>query len=761
MRTKLIHRSKNIWRALAMALAAAALQAQAAPLGEGGKPRIPPRLEAEAASARVIVKYRANAAILASDIKKALSVDAGISGPQTAATLGQRLGLALSDGRALGSRSQVLHGQGLSSRALVEKLAQQADVEWVVEDQRRFALAAPNDPLYADNQTGSTPAAGQWYLRAPTGSVVSAINAEGAWAITQGSASIVVAILDTGIIKSHPDLSSKLLAGYDFISNIATANDGNGRDSDPSDPGDWITAAEDASGTFKGCGAEDSSWHGTRVASIVGAATNNGIGMAGTAPNAPLLPVRVLGKCGGYDSDIQAAMLWSAGIAVPGVSSNANPARVINMSLGSSGSCNAAYQDVVNQLAAAKVVVVAAAGNEGLAVGTPASCSGVVAVAGVRHAGTKVGYSSLGPEVAIAAPAGNCVNLDGQCLYPITAATNTGSTSPVGSSYTDGSNYNVGTSFAVPQVAGTVALMLAANSALTPGEVTSLLKSTARSFPSSGADAGVGTCQAPSGVAQNSECYCTTSTCGAGMLDAAAAVQAAAATALPTAVIASSASRVLAGETVTLDGSGSSAAGGRSIAAYRWSIIGGVGLASISGSSTASSVTLSAGAEGTVTVQLTVTDSLGQTATQSSSFAIAAGRPTAAFSASTSTPSAGSTVTLDGTASSAKGSARISAYQWEITSGASLASFSGATNASTATLAASAAGAVTVTLTVTDSNGYTASSSQTLTIGAANGGSGTTSSGSSSGGGGGAMSGLWLIGLLLAALALPGRARRR
>jgi serine protease len=744
----------------------ALLPLQAAQAAEGGQPRRQPTLEAGAEAARVIVKYRDSASVLSSDTKSILAAGSSSGGPQAAGAMGKRLGLTLTDGRAISARTQVLHATGMSSRRLAEQLAQDSEVEWAVEDKRRFISMVPNDPLYAAGQASTTPAAGQWYLRPYDSTIVSAINAQAAWDTTQGSSSIVVAVLDTGVIKAHPDLASKLLSGYDFINTTAVANDGDGRDSDASDPGDWITSTENASGTFKDCGVSNSSWHGTRTASLIGAATNNSVGMAGVAPNVMLLPLRVLGKCGGYDSDIQAAMRWAAGLSVSGLSTNTNPARVINMSLGSTDSCNAAYQSVVNELVAAKVAIVAAAGNEGLAVGTPANCSGVIAVAGIRHAGTKVGYSSLGPEVAISAPAGNCVNETGTCVYGLITATNSGTTSPTNTStatYNNGTNYSVGTSFAAPLVSGTVALMLSANSNLTPGELTSLLKSSARSFPT---NSSVSACQAPSSTAQTSECNCTTTTCGAGMLDTAAAVQAAAATVTPTPVISSSATLMLAGESVTLSGSGSTASSGRSLASYAWAITSGTGLASLSATSGAS-VTLSGSAEGQVTVRLTVTDSLGVSASQTVTVTVAAGRPSASFTASTSTPTVGASVTLNGSASSAQGSASISAYQWEITSGTSLASFSSATNASTATLLASAAGTVTVRLTVTDNNGYTGSSSQNLVISAAS--SSTTTSGStssstsSSSGGGGSLGGwggaLWLLGLALASLALGRRPR--
>jgi serine protease len=162
-----------------------------------------------------------------------------------------------------------------------------------------------------------------------------------------------------------------------------------------------------------------SSWHGTQVAGIVAAQANNSVGIAGIGGATRMLPVRVLGKCGGFDSDIIAGMRWAAGLAVPGVPANPNPARVINLSLAGSGTCSDVY-NAIAEIRAAGTLIVAAAGNETSPVEEPANCSGVLGVAGIRHTGTKVGYSSYGPEVGISAPAGNCVNTGaGQpCLFP-------------------------------------------------------------------------------------------------------------------------------------------------------------------------------------------------------------------------------------------------------------------------------------------------------------------------------------------------------
>jgi serine protease len=268
---------------------------------------------------------------------------------------------------------------------------------------------------------------------------------------------------------------------------------------------------------------------------LVAALTDNGIGMAGVAPGVRVLPVRVLGKCGGYDSDIIAGMRWAAGLSVPGAPANPYPARLINLSLGGDGVCSAAYQEAVDEATAAGTVIVASAGNSsGHAVASPASCGGVIAVAGLRHAGTKVGFSSLGPEVAISAPGGNCVNTaaNSECLYPILTTTNSGETVPVGSTYTDSHNVSVGTSFSAPLVAGVAALALSLHPELTPWEVRDLLRATARPFPPVGSipsSSGVPECTQPQSnlvgmPVDQLECYCTTASCGAGMLDAGAAL---------------------------------------------------------------------------------------------------------------------------------------------------------------------------------------------------------------------------------------------
>ncbi|MEP6874702.1 MAG: S8 family peptidase [Burkholderiales bacterium] len=615
---------KTAFSRLTLSVLAVVSLCAAAALPGAGIERGPKRTSFASAAepdARVIVKFRADAA-------------------PRALALSSRLGLSLTDGRSLGPRTQVLKGRGLASRELAERLSAQADVEYAVVDGRMRALVVPNDPLYVSGQTGSVPPAGQWYLRAPTStaitdssSIVSAINAEGAWAITNGSSSVVVADLDTGVRFDHPDLTSKLLPGYDFIRDAATGNDGDsGRDADASDPGDFVTSAD--VGVVAGCTSADignSSWHGTETAGLIGAATNNGAGIASVGRNVRVLPLRVLGKCGGYDSDIQAAMKWAVGMHIDGVPDNATPAKVLNMSLGSDGACSAAYGDAIAQVNAAGAVVVIASGNSGLAVGTPANCPGAIAVAGVRQSGSKVGYSDLGPTIAIAAPAGNCVNNTGACLYPLMSTTNSGTTTPVlgaaGGTYTgSGSNATLGTSFSTPLVAGTAALLYSANPALTPTQVLAALKSSARPFPATGFDPTVGTCTAPGSTAQSIECYCTTSTCGAGLLDAGAATAAAAAT---HASVSASATTVTTGATVTLDGSGSWPSGGASAnLTYQWAITSGAASASLT-SSTSSVATLSTSAAGNVVVALTITDSAGQQANSSVTLVVNA-VPTAA-----------------------------------------------------------------------------------------------------------------------------------
>ena len=200
------------------------------------------------------------------------------------------------------------------------------------------------------------------------------------------------------------------------------------------------------------------------MAGIVAAQANNGLGIAGVGGATRVLPVRVLGKCGGFDSDIIAGMRWAAGLTVPGVPATPNPARVINLSLAGGSGCSRAYSSAIAEIRQAGVLIVAAAGNETSPVEEPASCAGVLAVAGIRHAGTKVGYSSYGPEVGISAPAGNCVNdvqKGERCLFPFVNTINFGSTTPGSNGYTDINDITIGTSFAVPLVAGTAALMIA------------------------------------------------------------------------------------------------------------------------------------------------------------------------------------------------------------------------------------------------------------------------------------------------------------
>ncbi|MBS0396420.1 MAG: S8 family serine peptidase, partial [Proteobacteria bacterium] len=497
-------------RRLFLLLSLLALPALAAPEWSGPVNRAP----AEEPVARLIVKFRRPAGEPVNAV----------------AALGTRSGVLLAHARSITPElavAQLFARQGGAElAATLARLRADPSIAYADPDLRRHAHGGvtPNDPLYSGTP-GVAGQTGQWYLQAPqatpAGPTTAAVNAASAWGTTTGSAGIVIADLDTGVRFDHPDLGraalgGRLLPGYDFVgcdggggascgsaSTYLAANDGDGWDNDPSDPGDWISASDLKETVFStGCTQGPSSWHGTRTAGILGALTNNAAGIAGVTWNSWLLPVRVLGKCGGYDSDIISAMLWATGLPVAGAPANPYPATVINMSLGASGSCTAAYQDAFAQVTGRGTVVVVSAGNEGGPVDVPGSCPGAIAVVGVRHVGTKVGYSSLGSAAAIAAPAGNCVNTaaGSPCLFSIDTTTNTGSTVPATNTYTDQMNPNVGTSFSAPIVSGIAALMLSVNGNLTPAQLRARLRAGARPFPYIATDstgASIPMCYAP------------------------------------------------------------------------------------------------------------------------------------------------------------------------------------------------------------------------------------------------------------------------
>ncbi|MCE7983334.1 MAG: hypothetical protein DYG89_19345 [Caldilinea sp. CFX5] len=403
-------------------------------------------------------------------------------------------GVQLAYGREMSGEATVLRlpqrmGGG-ELQAVIDRLAEVEAIELAEPDTIMQTLVEPTDPRYPE----------QWHYLEPSAGRYGA-NLPAAWDITTGATSVIVAVIDTGIIN-HIDLVGRTVAGYDFIADSLVANDGNGRDANPADPGDWITTAESASGYFTGCPVRNSSWHGSHVAGTIAANSNNGAGGAGINWNAKILPVRVLGKCGGYTSDIVDGIRWAAGLSVVGVPANANKAKVINMSLGGSGACSATYQTAINDAVNAGTVVVVAAGNSAANAAnySPASCANVITVAATGKAGNLSYYSNFGSVVEIAAPGGD-KNADAGAT--VLSTVDLGLTTPTGEGYA----FYQGTSMATPHVAGVVSLMFSVNPDLTPSQVTSLLQNKVTAFPAGST--------------------CNTTNCGAGIVNAALAVAAA------------------------------------------------------------------------------------------------------------------------------------------------------------------------------------------------------------------------------------------
>ncbi|QNH14095.1 S8 family peptidase [Xanthomonas sp. SI] len=441
-------------------------------------------------SSRIVVRYNAGTAAASDRSAKLSAVQSAV----TRASLGGSNGISRAAAasvraeyvRTLGVGADLIRLSGKLSKADVDKvvaeIAADPAVKYAVKDfklQRselpKAALEqpqlVPNDPLYAQYQ---------WHLSSATGG----INSPAAWDVSKGDG-VVVAVLDTGILPNHPDVAVNLLQGYDFISDAETSR----RPTDARVPGaldygDWV---ENDNECYAGSLAEDSSWHGSHVAGTIAEATNNGVGMAGVAPNATVLPVRVLGKCGGYLSDIADAITWASGGTVAGVPANANPAEVINMSLGGSGTCDALYQDAINGAVARGTTVVVAAGNSAgnAANFRPASCANVIAVGATRITGGIASYSNYGAAVDLSGPGGGG-GVDGNPGGYVWQNGYTGATTPTSGNYTYMGMG--GTSMASPHVAAVAALVQSAviaagNAPLTPAALETLLKQTARPFP--------------------------------------------------------------------------------------------------------------------------------------------------------------------------------------------------------------------------------------------------------------------------------------
>ncbi len=400
------------------------------------------------------------------------------------------------------------------ARAIARRLGADPEVEYVVPD-ARIEPKFSNDTFVPQ----------QWNLTEPGASYgafsgsVGGMNVVKLWPNTQGQDSggvpVRIAVIDTGGTV-HPDLHAfGWLGRYDFIGadpksnppTFTSAADGDGRDADANDPGDWCSQGN------------ASSWHGTSVAGIIAAIGGNGAGIIGAAPQTEVLQVRALGRCGGFISDIVDAMRWSAGLPVPGVPMNSTPAKVINLSLGTAWDyqCSVYEQTAIDEIVSQGALLVAAAGNEGGtagypqaggAMGAPANCSGVLAVAAHTASGDLASYSNFDARVGLTAPGGGgCKVQGGSCqAQGIPTLTNSGQHGQGVATYRQ--NF-AGTSAATPHAAAAAALLFAVRPQAAPQDVVNSLKTAARPWPQGSFCAGA----AGEGL------------CGAGMLDVFAAAQ--------------------------------------------------------------------------------------------------------------------------------------------------------------------------------------------------------------------------------------------
>ena len=459
-----------------------ATQASAQSLGGGARD---PAVVVSGASGRVNIAALADPYDYDTLIVGYKSTDSRSNGDQAAIgsyldTVGRLTGQNLTHVRSLATGGHLVKiAKKLDDARLIDvmnALAADPNVAFVEIDQRMEAYLSPNDTSYTQ----------QWHYFEATGGA----NLPTAWDSASGTG-VVVAVLDTGI-TSHTDLNSNVVAGYDFVSSASAARDGDGRDSNPADQGDWTAANQCKAGTA----ARNSSWHGTHVAGTIAAVTGNSSGVAGVAFNSRVQAVRVLAVCGGSLSDIAEAITWASGGTVAGIPANATPAKIINMSLGGlSSTCPSTYQTAITGAVSRGTAVIVAAGNDNINASgaTPANCTNVISVAATDRLGGKAYYSNFGDSVDLAAPGGDVTT---GSTNGVLSTLNAGTTTPGAQSYA----WYQGTSMATPHVAGLAALVLS-RGAQTPAALETFLKTYVRAFPAACSQCGTGIINAATAVA--------------------------------------------------------------------------------------------------------------------------------------------------------------------------------------------------------------------------------------------------------------------
>jgi serine protease len=667
--------------------------------------------------------------------------------------------------------------------AVIARLSADPNVEWAAPDMHVRRAQTPPNTGYATRQ---------WNLFAPTATFTSGskmfmstggANLQPFWASTQGNSTVRVAIIDTGVSKTHPALQAAIEGGYDFTSSASGTSFGlpagflknkpgiDARDPDASDPGDWVTAADKQN--YAACRLpgesgptyvpDDSSWHGTHMAGIVAAQWQNvntpGTSVAGIAPNVRIVPIRALGRCGGVSSDIIDAIYWAAGLALPNmgaginnggaVMTNPNPANVINLSLGSSaGACNVAYQNAIDAAVARGVVITVATGNDSAnTVSAPANCNNVIAVTAHVINGDNATYANVGPQTDISAPGGgapqtlatNPAIADSDSAFYIWSPLLFGPqgptsvyTGPAGTTCASGCSGAAvggftGTSPATPHVSAVAALLFSLSPKLQSAQVVNLIQTSARAHPAGG------------------WCVANPGTCGPGLLDGGSALtlhNARRATVQAPAQTATAGAAVTLVTTIT-----QGAAPGGNTFTYTWMQTGGPSV-TLQSATTASPTFTAPVANGAITFSVFAEDNLGyRTASATKTVTVTGGADMPAITAQpqSATVNAGQTATFTVTAT---GTGPL-AYQWSRNGTA----INGATAASYTTPALGAADSgVNYTVTVSNVAGSATSTPATVTVNAA--------PPPPSGGGGGGGSLPLLPVALLAALSLASGLRR-